>query len=304
MNSQKIRLRKIPYESQKAVVGLLLITPWLIGSIWFFIIPFIKSFLYSFQELTLDPGKMTAIFIGLANYKKLFTGDPEFLQILYLTLYNIWYEIILVIVLSCFLAVLLNGKYRGRMFVRGIFFLPVIIATGVIIQVFDQTSVTNGMISGAPSTTMFQGVAFTEVLSSIGVPGEIVNLIGNIISKLFTLVWKSGVQTILLLAGLQSVPKTAYEAAVVEGASEWEIFWKVTFPLLSPILVLCSFYTIIDLSNDSGHVIVQYIYRFSSQIDFSYASAIANVWFLIILICVAVVFMVSRKHVFYMENMG
>lgn len=304
MKPQKICRQRLSYERQKALVGFLLILPWFIGCIWFFIIPFFKSFFYSFQNLTLDPGQMTATFAGLTHYKKLFTGDPRFLEVLQLTLYNIWYEILIVIVLSCFLAVLMNGKYKGRMLVRGIFFLPVIIASGVVIQVFAQTSMTNGMISGAPSTTMFQGVAFTEILSSIGLPAEIVDLISNIITRLFTLVWKSGVQTILLLAGLQSVPKTAYEAATVEGATKWEIFWKVTFPILSPILVLCSFYTVIDLANDSGHVIVQYIYEYSSKLNFSYASAISNIWFLIILVCVAVVFLVSRKHVFYMEDMG
>lgn len=304
MKAQKIRRQRLSYEHQKSVVGFALIVPWLIGSIWFFIIPFFKSFLYSFQDIRLDPGQMTGTFAGLSHYKRLFTGDPRFLEVLQLTLYNIWYEILIVIVLSCFLAVLMNGNYKGRMLVRGIFFLPVIIASGVVIQVFAQTSATNGMLSGSPSTAMFQGVAFTEILSTIGLPNELVNLIGNIITRLFMLVWKSGVQTILLLAGLQSVPKTAYEAATVEGATQWEIFWKVTFPILSPILVLCSFYTIIDLANDSGHVIVQYIYEYSSTLNFSYASAVSNVWFLVILVCVALVFLASRRRVFYMEDMG
>ena len=304
LKSQKVRLRRLSYKNQKAVVGLCLIMPWFIGSIWFFILPFFKSFLFSFQDVSLGTGAIVAPFVGFTHYEKLFTADPDFLGILQVTLYNIWYEILLVIVLSCFLAVLLNGNYRGRTLVRGIFFLPVIIASGVIMSVFTQSNATSEMISGSRETSMFEGVVFTEVLSSIGLPSDIVGLIGNIISRLFTLVWKSGVQTILLLAGLQSVPKTSYEAAQVEGATAWEMFWKITFPLLSPTLVLCSFYTVIDLANDSAHEIVEYIYKYSSKLNFSYSSAIANVWFFIILVCVGIVFLISRRRVFYMEDVG
>ncbi len=298
------RHRRISYKNQKALTGLCLIMPWFIGSIWFFIIPFFKSFLFSFQDVSLGTGALVTPFVGLKHYETLFTGDPNFLAVLQVTLYNIWYEIILVIVLSCFLAVLLNGNYRGRIVVRGIFFLPVIIASGVIMSVFSQSGATSEMLSGSRETSMFEGVVFTEVLSSIGLPSDIVGLIGNIISRLFTLVWKSGVQTILLLAGLQSVPKSSYEAAQVEGATAWEMFWKITFPLLSPTLVLCSFYTVIDLANDAAHEIVAYIYKFSSKLNFSYSSAIANIWFLIILICVAIIFLISRRRVFYMEDVG
>lgn len=300
-NQRKFHL---PYERQKALVGFLFILPWLVGAVWFFVLPFIDSVLYSFNDVKIATGEMTSNFVGWQNYVKAFTGDPDFLKILYDTLYRIWYEILSVIVFSCFLALLMNGKYRGRVLVRGVFFLPVIIASGVIMQVFTYSNVTNGMLSGSPQTAMFQGVEFTALLLDMGLPSGFVKVIGEIINSLFTLVWKSGVQTILLLAGLQSVPKSAYEAAQMEGATSWECFWKITFPMISPIFVLCSFYTVIDLSNDSGHLIVQYIHDWSSKMDLSYASTLANIWFVIIMLCVGIVFLFSRKKVFFMEDIG
>lgn len=304
MKLRDLRHRRLSYKNQKALIGLCLIMPWFIGSIWFFIIPFFESFLFSFQNVSLGEGGMITEMVGFEHYEKLFTGDPEFLGILQNTLSSIWYEIILVIVLSCFLAVLLNGKYKGRIVVRGIFFLPVIIASGVVMSVFSQSGATSEMLSGSRQTSMFEGVVFTEVLAQIGLPEDVVAMIGEIISRLFTLVWKSGVQTILLLAGLQSVPKTSYEAAQVEGATAWEMFWKITFPLLSPTLVLCSFYTVIDLANDRSQLIVDYVYRYSTKLNYGYSSAIANIWFVIILVCVGVIFLISRRHVFYMEDVG
>ena len=304
MKLRDLRHRRLSYKNQKALIGLCLIMPWFIGSIWFFIIPFFESFLFSFQNVSLGEGGMITEMVGFEHYEKLFTGDPEFLGILQNTLSSIWYEIILVIVLSCFLAVLLNGKYKGRIVVRGIFFLPVIIASGVVMSVFSQSGATSEMLSGSRQTSMFEGVVFTEVLAQIGLPEDVVAMIGEIISRLFTLVWKSGVQTILLLAGLQSVPKTSYEAAQVEGATAWEMFWKITFPLLSPTLVLCSFYTVIDLANDRSQLIVDYVYRYSTKLNYGYSSAIANIWFVIILICVGAIFLISRRHVFYMEDVG
>ena len=300
-NQRKFHL---PYERQKALVGFLFILPWLVGAVWFFVLPFIDSVLYSFNDVKIATGEMISNFVGWQNYVKAFTGDPDFLKILYDTLYRIWYEILSVIVFSCFLALLMNGKYRGRVLVRGVFFLPVIIASGVIMQVFTYSNVTNGMLSGSPQTAMFQGVEFTALLLDMGLPSGFVKVIGEIINSLFTLVWKSGVQTILLLAGLQSVPKSAYEAAQMEGATSWECFWKITFPMISPIFVLCSFYTVIDLSNDSGHLIVQYIHDWSSKMDLSYASTLANIWFVIIMLCVGIVFLFSRKKVFFMEDIG
>lgn len=294
----------MPYEKEKSLVGFLFILPWLVGAIWFFVIPFIDSFLYSFNDVKIVTGELQSTFVGWKNYEKAFTGDPSFLKILYDTLYRIWYEILSVIVFSCFLALLMNGKYKGRILVRGIFFLPVIIASGVIMQVFTYSNVTNGMLSGSPQTAMFQGVEFTTLLLDMGLPDGFVGVIGQIINSLFSLIWRSGVQTILLLAGLQSVPKTAYEAAQMEGATSWECFWKITFPMISPIFVLTSFYTVIDLSNDSGHIIVQYIYDWSNKMDLSYASTLANIWFVIIMVCVAIVFLFSRKKVFFMEDMG
>ena len=294
----------IPYEKSKALMGILLILPWLIGCIWLFVIPFFKTIWYSFNDVQLGLGSLNLTWIGGSNYTKAFTGDPKFLSILNDTFHRLWYQVPVTIVFSCFLALVMNGKYKGRVLVRGICFLPVIIASGVIMQIFTRSNVTNGMLGGSPSTTMFQGVEFGAMLLEAGLPSDIVNVLTEIMNSLFSMVWRSGVQTLLLLGGLQSVPRTVYEAAEVEGATAWEQFWKITFPLISPTFLLCCFYTIIDLSNDSSHLFVQYIQELTTAMNWGYASTIANFWFLIIAVLIVVVFLALRKRTFYMEDMA
>ncbi|MDD4413128.1 MAG: sugar ABC transporter permease [Oscillospiraceae bacterium] len=294
----------IPYEKSKSIVGFLLILPWLIGCIWLFIIPFFNTIRYSFNDVKLGLGSLEMNWIGLDNYVESFTGDPKFLSILNDTIYRLWYQVITVIVFSCFFALVMNGEYKGRLLVRGICFLPVIIASGVIIQIFTRSNITNNMLSGSPTSTMFQGVEFGTLLLEMGLPIGFVNILMRIINDLFSLVWRSGVQTLLLLGGLQSVPRTVYEAADVEGATSWEKFWKITFPLISPTFLLCCFYSVIDLSNDSSHLFVQYIQDLTTAMNWSYASTIANYWFLIIIALIILIFLLLRKRVFYMEDMS
>ena len=294
----------IPYEKSKALMGFLLVLPWLIGCIWLFVIPFFKTIWYSFNTVQIGLGSLELTWIGGSNYIKAFTGDPKFLAILNDTFHRLWYQVLTTIVFSCFLALVMNGEYKGRILVRGICFLPVIIASGVIMQIFSRSNVTNGMLGGAPTTAMFQGVEFGSLLLEIGLPAEMVSLLTEIMNSLFSMVWRSGVQTLLLLGGLQSVPRTVYEAADVEGATTWEKFWKITFPLISPTFLLCCFYTIIDLSNDSSHLFVQYIQDLTTVMDWSYASTVANFWFLIIIVLIALVFLALRKRTFYMEDMA
>jgi len=294
------KIRHPSYERKKSRTGFLFIAPWLVGSIWFFLIPFMDSFIYSFNKITINLGSLDKVSVGFSHYKDIFTGDPTFLIIAYDVLNRIWYEIILTIVFSVFLALLMNGKYKGRILVRAVFFLPVIIASGVIVEVFNSASVVNGMMSGAQQTPLFQGIEFSSLLLKAGVSPAVTDVLMRIINSIFALVWRSGVQTILLLSGLQTVPKTAYEAAQIEGATPWEIFWKITFPLLTPILVLCSFYTVVDLSNDPSHLMVKYIYKFA-KINIGYASALANIWFLFIVLIVALIFLIFRKRTFFEE---
>ena len=302
MSRMHIRSR-LSYEKSKALVGFLFIAPWLVGAIWFFIIPFIYSFVFSLNDTSVAGG-IHMNFSGLKYYRQAFTGDPALIIRLRDTLSSVWYEILGVIVFSCFLALVLNGKYRGRLVVRGIFFLPVIIASGAIMRTFMSASNTNGMLSGAPEQALFQGVDIVAMLNRSGLPAFLSDLLIRIISSLFSLVWKSSVQILILMAGLQTVPKSAYEAAQMEGATAWEMFWKITFPMLTPILLLCSFYTVVDKSNDFTNSVVQQIGILSEKMDLSYASVVANIWFAITIVLILIVFLVFRKQMFYMEDMN
>jgi ABC-type sugar transport system permease subunit len=293
------------YETKKAWAGLLFILPWLVGFVYFFFIPFIYSFVFSIYEVKPDVGGMNFVkFIGLKNYVDAFTTDIQIVKGLPFTLQAMAWQIPLILVFSTFLAVLLNAEFRGRMFVRGIFFLPVIIASGVIINILKNDNVATSMMMGSRSSTLFQGIQFSSMLLQLGLPVSVTDFLMQIINGIFELVWKSGVQTVLLLAGLQAVPRTVYESAAIEGATAWETFWKITVPMVSPILLLCAFYTIMDNSTDYSNITILYIRETARALKLGYAAAIANIWFAIIMVIVGVVFFLTRNKVYYMDDKG
>ena len=297
--------RMMAYETKKAWAGLLFILPWLVGFVYFFFIPFIYSFVFSIYEVKPDVGGMNFVkFIGLKNYVDAFTTDIQIVKGLPFTLQAMAWQIPLILVFSTFLAVLLNAEFRGRMFVRGIFFLPVIIASGVIINILKNDNVATSMMMGSRSSTLFQGIQFSSMLLQLGLPVSVTDFLMQIINGIFELVWKSGVQTVLLLAGLQAVPRTVYESAAIEGATAWETFWKITVPMVSPILLLCAFYTIMDNSTDYSNITILYIRETARALKLGYAAAIANIWFAIIMVIVGVVFFLTRNKVYYMDDKG
>jgi len=296
-----LNFKKMPYERKKKWVGFFFIAPWLLGFIYFFLIPFIYSFVYSVCDVKIGENGIIYKFVGLLNYQNTTTTDVAFKLRLTYSLSQMAYQIPLTLVFSIFLAIILNSKFKGRMFVRGIFFLPVIIASGIIINILNSGGVSGGM-SGDKTSALFQGIQFGEMLLNFGTPPNIVDILMRVINNIFELVWKSGVQTILLLSGLQAVPETVYEAADIEGATAWEIFWKITIPMISPMIILCAFYTIVDVSTDYSNVTVLYIREVARKMQLSYGATMSNIWFAIIIAVIGLLFLLVGKKVYYQDK--
>lgn len=296
-----LNLKKMPYERKKKWVGFLFISPWLLGFIYFFLIPFIYSFVYSVCDVKIGEHGIIYKFVGLFNYQNTLTTDVAFKLRLTYSLSQMAYQIPLTLVFSIFLAIILNSKFKGRMIVRGIFFLPVIIASGIIINILNSGGVSGGMSSDKTSA-LFQGIQFGEMLLNFGTPPNIVDILMRVINNIFELVWKSGVQTILLLSGLQAVPETVYEAADIEGATAWEIFWKITIPMISPMIILCAFYTIVDVSTDYSNITVLYIREVARKMQLSYGATMSNIWFVIIIAIIGLLFLLVGKKVYYQDD--
>ena len=222
-------------EKRRAFTGWMFVLPWIVGVIPFFIIPLISTLYYSLGELKLAAGGIDVTFLGGENYLALFTKDPTFVKELVGSLKTMLTESFMILVFGLFFALLLNQKFHGRTVARAILFLPVIVTSGVVIFILKNDSTASSLMSGGGSQGFIQLTAVSQLLSRIGLGQEFVDTVTGLMSSIFDLLWKCGVQTLLFLSGLQSVPSSFYEAASVKGASSWEKFWKITFPSIAPV---------------------------------------------------------------------
>jgi ABC-type sugar transport system permease subunit len=170
------------------------------------------------------------------------------------------------------------------------YFLPVIIATGVVIELIMRC--TNPSLAGEAGVAQNQKsdmIDVTEILSWINLEGTFAKYFQMAISQIFNLVWKSGVQIVLFIAGMQAIPDSLYEVSRVEGATKWEEFWFITIPMLSRIIVLVTVFTMVELINDKTNAVMSYIYTLMSTLQYSLSSAMLWIYFAISGIFIALV---------------
>ena len=285
-----------------AIAGLLFIAPWLIGTIFFFLRSFVMVFFYAFNEVIPEVGRIEYKFVGWGSFKQAFTKDTAFIRSFAESVGGILLTSVFVIFFSMFVALILNGKFRGRALTRTIFFLPVIIATGPILDIISGDEIAKLLMSGQQTSTMFGTGSVQDLLTNIGLPIGVVEAFAMFINGIFSLSWKSGIQILLFLAGLQNVPQHLYEAAEVEGASGWEKFWRITLPIITPILLLNSVYTLIDGFTDYTSSTVKLIVVNTQNLNLSYAASIGVTYFLIIFAFVILVYAIFNRKTFYMEK--
>ena len=300
--ARTIRQKKhvMPYESKKSLAGFLFVSIWVIGFIFFFLLPFLQSVRYSFSDIVLNPnGGYTLNFIGWKNYIKAFTTDAEFLPAVFSSLGAMLYQAPIIVLFSLFVAIILNQKFVGRTFVRGIFFIPIIVANGVILSIMNGDVLSQTIMQGSSSSTLFQSEFLYELMFKSGMSQEFVNGLTGVVDSLFALIWKSGIQIIIFLAGLQTIADSMYEAAKIEGATGWETFWKITFPMISPMIILNLIFTIIDSFTDYNNVVMKYINEQQIGMRLAYSSTLGWVYFLMVVVIIVMVYLIINKRVFY-----
>ncbi len=290
---------KISYEKKKSYYGYLFISIWAIGFILLFLIPLISSIRYSLSDVSIKQGYVGLKSVGFKNYTNLFTKNPDFLPAFTGTVSGVVVKSPLILVLSVFIAVILNQKFKGRTFFRAIFFLPVIIAGGIAIDIINGNYFLGLISSGARSGSMFESETVTGALLSAGVPQTAVDYIQNAVDSLFGLLWNSGIQILIFLAGLQSIPHTLYEVAEVEGSNSWTTFWKITVPMLAPMLVVNIFYTVVDNMISYSNAMFKLIDTYTNQLKFDEAAAMAILNFAVIFVFVVAIFVVGNRYVHY-----
>lgn len=294
---------RISYERRKSLYGYAFIALWLIGTIYFFILPLVESLIYSFNETHPQRGVMQLDWNGLGHYRDAFRKDQYYSQYLVEILGSTALKTPLIIIFSIFVAVILNQKFKGRTFARAVFFLPVIIATGPVIEIINGNMDTTGATGGSEQfNTLFETDLVDQLLEFLGIYGmneTLTNTITTVTSDIFNLVWNSGIQILLFLAALQNIPFSAKEAAQMEGATAWEYFWKITMPYISPMILASLVYTVIDSFVDPQNKVMKLILTQGSDWNYGYMSAMAWAYFLIVGVALAIIVAIINKFVYY-----
>ena len=302
MAESKLKRRKMSYERKKGLIGYVFIGLWLIGFFLMYLTPLVQSLYYSFNELEITTSGFEMEWKGFANYKEIFTEDAEYLPALRTALGDLLYQVPLILVFSLILAMLVNQKFFGRTVARAVFFLPVIIASGVVLNVINGDTASKLMQSGEKTSQMFQVTSLAAMLQGLNLPSEITGFIVSAANNIFGLMWQSGIQIVLFLASLQTIPGSLYEAASIDGGTKWEIFWKVTFPMITPIMLVNLVYTITDsFTATNNGVMRQILDAVGERLDFDYSAALAWLYFLIIIVILGLVILVVNKKVTYLD---
>ncbi len=282
--------------------GYLFILPWIIGVSIFFIYAMVQSLLFSFTKVELSNGViLQPLKNGLfENYVKVLTTDVTFPGNLANFAVGLVLQLPIIISFSLIIALLLNGKIRCRGLFRMIFFLPVIIATGPVMSRLTS--------QGVSSVPMVSQNALLSVLS--GLPEFIYEPINNLFSSLIMILWNSGIQILIFLAGLQKVPRTLYEASKIDGASGWEAFWKITLPTVRPLILLNAIYTVVTLATGGSNQIIEQIYTatYTATQGYSYAMAMSWIYTVVVSVILVIVFLLfkekSDRRVVYQQKRG
>lgn len=292
-------MKKLSYERKKSYYGYLFISAWIVGFVIFFLFPFITSIRYSFAEVSIQQGFVGMKYLGFENYKNLFIKNPDFLPAFTDTITSVLVSLPLIIIFSLFISVVLNQKFKGRTFFRAVFFLPIIIAGGIAIDIINGNYFLGLISSGGRSDALFESKSIAEMLVNSGVPQTAVNYILEIVNSVFNLIWSSGIQILIFLSGLQSIPSTLYEVANVEGSNGWTTFWKVTVPMLAPMLVVNVFYTVVDNMISYSNSMFKLIDDYSNNLRFDEAAAMAIINFIVIFIIVILIYIIGNRCVYY-----
>lgn len=298
--------KKMTLTKKRAITGLLFISPWLIGFLWFYARSLFMTVQFSLSELAVKPGGgYTLDFVGLDNFFYAFRVHGTFKQVLTTSLGNMLIDVPLITFFSLLMALLLNKKFKGRTLVRAIFFLPVILNSPAIVDAMDLArSMMAGGISSSSAEVMDAATGgmsigyYIEMFEALGLPMGIMDYVAGAVARISDIINASGVQIIIFIAALQSIPGSMYEVAKIEGATAYETFWKVTFPMVLPHIITNIVYTVVDSFADSEVVTLAYDTAFDLN-NYGLSSTMSLVSTVITCLILVIVCRFIQKRTFY-----
>lgn len=301
-------------DKRKARMGWLFVLPFVIIFLTIYVPIVCNSINYSFHEIViLKGGGYDLDWVGFDNYSNALFVDPSYVETLVTGIQNLLFNIPAIVIFSLFMAILLNQKMAGRTLFRAIFFIPVILSTGIVEKIDMNNSfasyygsgesIDTGGESASKATEIISAVDIQLLFRNMKVGQSLVDYVVDIVNNIYNIVNKSGVQMLIFLAGLQSISPAIYESCTVEGATAWETFWKITFPMISPMILVNSIYTIIDSFTSSSNQVMTYINEVYTQSGGNVlSSAMSWMYFLLVILIIAAVAGIISAFVFYQRR--
>ena len=305
---------KAALDSKKARAGWMIVLPFAIGMLIIYLPIIFDSIKFSFHQMNIVPGGGYSLtFVGWENYSDALFSDADFVKVLVSSIKQLVLDVPAIVIFALFMAIVLNQKMVGRAVFRAIFFIPVIISTGIIDSLDQNNAMYSYMSSGSIDTgsqststadQIINAVDVTKLLGNMVVGTELVAYVVNVVNGIFNIVNRSGVQMLVFLAGLQSINPSIYESCTMEGATAWETFWKITFPMISPMILVNAIYTVIDSFTSQSNQVMSYIddVYLNASGGRVLSSAMSWIYFVLVILLLGLVALILSTYVFYQRR--
>jgi len=302
--------QRVSLERKQNLYGYVFVLPVILGLAFIYIPVVVQSLIYSFSEINVTENGFETVFCGWDNYYQALFVEEGFIRTVVESTAGILIQIPIILIFAFFMANVLNQEFVGKTAARVIFFIPVIISTGIIAEVESMSSMIDiysssekmeiGSASG--SGNVFNYAALANLIIQTLNNTDLANIVLGAIDGLYSIITSSGVQMLVFLSGLQGISTSMYEAAQVEGATGWEVFWKISFPYVSPLILVNTIYTVIDQFLKSDNLAVTFINeKLANSSGYALASSLSWIYTLVVLLFVGVVFLLINRMVIYQD---
>lgn len=288
MTSRAVPRARLTLRLREALQGYGFVAIWIVGFLLFTMLPLAETFRYSVNQVTIIATGIKMDFVRWANYTRALFTDPNFVELLIAYTVETLVSVPIVLIFSMIIALFLNVNFRLKGVFRTVFFLPVVITSGPVIRELTAQGATSAPgIANLPAVANF----LAQLPRALRSPAE------YLVTSFILILWFSGVQILIYLASLQKVDKSLYEAAAVDGASGWEMFWKITLPSLSTATIINAVYTIITLSHFSENKVARYIYNQTYDVHggIGFASAMSFLYFSVMLVLLGTIYVLLTQ---------
>lgn len=295
-NKKKSFYKDMSYENKRVLWGVIFLIPWAIGFISFFAIPLVKTFYYSLNNMSVLNMGFDYKWAGIENYVTALTINKDFNTEVIAAIVGSIKNWPFQIFVSLFVAMLLNGEFKGRGFFRVIFIIPIVLATGMTTIELADVNVTE-----EAATSYINVSSIMQVVTQSGIPASILDVIMEFVNDIFDVVSTAGVQILIFLAGLQGISPSLYEVAKIEGCSQFECFCKITLPMISPMILVCTIYSLADSFGMADISELINSTTFSAG-NYGLGAAMSILYFLVSTVIILIITGIISGGVYYYDN--